>query len=83
MDSHTTRDSAVMEVMKMSSLLPLSDFSKRERYLRFQLEGSTLWLSVRTGSFMPGEMVFTGSAGTVNLLKPSFQSKSECREGLP
>jgi hypothetical protein len=73
-DSLTTRGSADMEATKMSSLLHLSDFSKRERYPRCQLEGSTLWLSVRTASFIPGAMVSTASAGMVNLLKPSSQS---------
>lgn len=72
-----------MEVTKMSSLLLSSDFSKRERYPRFQLEDSTLWLSVRMVRFIPGAMVSTESAGMVNLLKPSSQSKSGCLEALP
>ena len=83
MDSLTTRGSADMEVTKMSSLLQSSDFSKRERYPRCQLEVFTLWLSVKTVSFIPGGMVSMASAGTVNLLKPSSQSKSECLEALP
>ena len=83
MDSLTTRGSVDMEVTKMSSLLPSSDFLKRERYPKCQLEGSTLWLSVRMVKFIPGAMVSTESAGTENLLKPSSQSKSGCLKVLP